>query len=36
VIPCHRLIGSDGRLRGYAGGLERKWYLLQHEGVPLS
>jgi methylated-DNA-[protein]-cysteine S-methyltransferase len=36
VIPCHRLIGSDGQLRGYAGGLDRKRYLIQHEGVMLS
>ena len=35
VIPCHRLIGSDGQLRGYAGGLDRKRRLLQHEGVQL-
>lgn len=28
VVPCHRVIGSDGRLTGYAGGLERKQYLL--------
>ena len=33
VIPCHRLIGSDGRLRGYAGGLALKRRLLQHEGI---
>lgn len=32
VIPCHRIIGSDGALTGYAGGLERKKWLLQHEG----
>jgi methylated-DNA-[protein]-cysteine S-methyltransferase len=32
VIPCHRAIGSDGRLVGYAGGLERKHWLLVHEG----
>ena len=31
VIPCHRAIGSDGRLVGYAGGLERKRWLLDHE-----
>lgn len=32
VIPCHRVIGSDGKLVGYAGGLWRKKWLLQHEG----
>ena len=31
VVPCHRAIGSDGRLVGYAGGLERKSWLLHHE-----
>ncbi|MFI9819462.1 methylated-DNA--[protein]-cysteine S-methyltransferase [Streptomyces sp. NPDC052013] len=31
--PCHRVIGSDGSLTGYAGGLERKVRLLTHEGV---
>ena len=36
VIPCHRLIGSDGQLRGYAGGIALKQRLLQHEGVQLS
>jgi methylated-DNA-[protein]-cysteine S-methyltransferase len=35
VIPCHRLIGSDGQLRGYAGGIALKQRLLQHEGVQL-
>lgn len=35
VIPCHRLIGSDGQLRGYAGGIALKQRLLQHEGVRL-
>ena len=32
VIPCHRVIGSDGGLAGYIGGLERKAYLLRLEG----
>lgn len=31
VIPCHRVIGSDGSLTGYAGGLARKQWLLEHE-----
>lgn len=31
LIPCHRVIGSDGKLTGYAGGLKRKRWLLQHE-----
>ena len=33
VVPCHRVIGSDGTLTGYGGGLERKRWLLVHEGV---
>jgi len=33
VLPCHRVIGSDGTLTGYAGGLERKALLLRLEGV---
>lgn len=31
VVPCHRLIGSDGQLTGYGGGLWRKAWLLEHE-----
>ncbi|MBL7558586.1 methylated-DNA--[protein]-cysteine S-methyltransferase [Olleya sp. YSTF-M6] len=31
IIPCHRVIGSDGSLTGYAGGLHRKQWLLNHE-----
>ena len=31
VIPCHRVIGSNGNLTGYAGGLQRKQWLLEHE-----
>lgn len=33
LIPCHRIIGADGTLTGYAGGLERKQWLLKHEGA---
>jgi methylated-DNA-[protein]-cysteine S-methyltransferase len=32
-VPCHRVIGSTGALTGYGGGLERKRWLLAHEGV---
>ncbi len=32
IVPCHRVIGSDGALVGYAGGLARKEWLLRHEG----
>src|SRR5581483_3580429 len=35
VLPCHRVIGADASLTGYAGGLARKQWLLQHEGVLL-
>ena len=31
VVPCHRVIGSNGNLTGYAGGLQRKQWLLEHE-----
>jgi methylated-DNA-[protein]-cysteine S-methyltransferase len=31
IIPCHRVIGEDGKLTGYAGGLHRKQWLLEHE-----
>lgn len=31
IVPCHRVIGSDGKLVGYAGGLQRKKWLLNHE-----
>jgi methylated-DNA-[protein]-cysteine S-methyltransferase len=32
VLPCHRVVGADAALTGYAGGLERKQWLLKHEG----
>lgn len=34
VVPCHRVIGSDGSLTGYAGGLSRKKWLLEYENPP--
>ncbi|WP_426562915.1 methylated-DNA--[protein]-cysteine S-methyltransferase [Angustibacter sp. McL0619] len=33
VVPCHRVVGKDGKLTGYAGGLERKHFLLDLEGL---
>jgi len=36
VVPCHRVIGADGSLTGYAGGLSRKRWLLTHEGAGFS
>ena len=36
VLPCHRVIGANGSLTGYAGGLDRKRWLLNHEGVDLT
>jgi methylated-DNA-[protein]-cysteine S-methyltransferase len=36
VVPCHRIIGRSGSLVGYGGGLERKRWLLEHEGVLLK
>ncbi|MBC8011400.1 MAG: methylated-DNA--[protein]-cysteine S-methyltransferase, partial [Burkholderiales bacterium] len=35
VVPCHRVIGANGSLTGYAGGLDRKRWLLAHEGATL-
>ena len=33
IVPCHRVVGANGTLTGYAGGLERKRWLLAHEGA---
>jgi methylated-DNA-[protein]-cysteine S-methyltransferase len=35
ILPCHRVLGSNGSLTGYAGGIERKLWLLKHEGITL-
>ena len=35
IVPCHRVIGANGHLTGYAGGLDRKEWLLRHEGALL-
>lgn len=36
IVPCHRVVRSDGALGGYAGGIERKSWLLAHEGARLA
>lgn len=36
IIPCHRVVGVGGNLTGYAGGLQKKIRLLEHEGVDMS
>jgi methylated-DNA-[protein]-cysteine S-methyltransferase len=36
VVPCHRVVGANGSLTGYGGGLPRKRWLLEHEGVVLK
>jgi O-6-methylguanine DNA methyltransferase len=36
VVPCHRIIGADGSLTGFGGGLPRKQWLLEHEGVAVG
>ena len=36
IIPCHRVVGANGSLTGYAGGLDKKKALLQHEGIDVT
>jgi len=36
IVPCHRVIGADGTLTGYGWGVERKDWLLRHEGAPAA
>lgn len=36
IIPCHRVVGSNGSLTGYGGGIDKKIALLKHEGVDMS
>lgn len=36
IVPCHRVVGATGNLTGYAGGLDKKKYLLQLEGIDLA
>ncbi|MCI8273073.1 MAG: methylated-DNA--[protein]-cysteine S-methyltransferase [Clostridia bacterium] len=36
IIPCHRVVGANGSLTGYAGGIKNKKYLLEHEGVNMD
>ena len=36
IIPCHRVVGSNGSLTGYAGGIDKKVYLLKHEKVNME
>ncbi|HIT70592.1 MAG TPA: methylated-DNA--[protein]-cysteine S-methyltransferase [Candidatus Scatovivens faecipullorum] len=36
IIPCHRVVGSNGSLTGYAGGIKKKIYLLEHEKVNMD
>lgn len=36
IVPCHRVVGTNGSLTGYAGGIAKKIHLLQHEGVDTS
>ena len=36
IIPCHRVVGTTGSLTGYAGGIDKKIWLLKHEGADME
>ena len=36
IIPCHRVAGANGKMTGYAGGIDKKIWLLEHEGIDMS
>ena len=36
IVPCHRVVGSNGSLTGYAGGIDKKIWLLEHEGAAMD
>lgn len=36
IIPCHRVVGTNGSLTGYAGGIDKKIWLLEHEGISMD
>jgi len=36
IIPCHRVIAASGKIGGYTGGLQKKWFLLRHENVDIA
>ena len=36
IIPCHRVLGAEGKLTGYAGGIDKKTWLLKMEGIPVT
>ena len=36
LVPCHRVVGANGNLTGYGGGLDKKIFLLENEGIDLA
>ena len=36
IIPCHRVVGANGSLTGYVGGIDKKIFLLEHENIDMS